>query len=287
MPRTRRLARELALRAIFQVDVGKQPLSDAMEGAMDLLRTMIHEPILQIARRSQAEIRQVSRDKTEDLSPQSGRTLRSFATNAGSEVSRVADKAMEEANRIIASTTLVDSGRSLLNIANARISAQQSLNRIKQRETLHPELLAEFVDMALKAVGQIEAAYIRHLPAALEISQFVSELAKGTTQRLVEIDEKLSLLASGWTIERQAAVDRNIMRLAAYEILYQPKIPIGATINEAVELAKKYSTAESGRFVNGVLGTLATQNPKHNAIEPEIAEGSEAEELQLPEVWEE
>ena len=69
-----------------------------------------------------------------------------------------------------------------------------------------------------------------------------------THQRREEIDVILSDLASGWKLERQAAVDRNILRLAALEMLFIPEIPFTASINEAVELAKKYSTAESGRF---------------------------------------
>ena len=64
-------------------------------------------------------------------------------------------------------------------------------------------------------------------------------------------------LSAGWALDRQPAVDRNILRIAAFEILFLGDVPAGASINEAVELAKKFSTAESGRFVNGVLGTLA------------------------------
>ncbi len=87
--------------------------------------------------------------------------------------------------------------------------------------------------------------------------EFAETVTRGTWQQHNEIDRKLGEIAQDWAVERQAAVDRNILRMTAYEILYQPDTPIAAIINEAVEIAKKYSTAESGRFVNGVLGALA------------------------------
>ena len=63
--------------------------------------------------------------------------------------------------------------------------------------------------------------------------------------------------ASGWTLERIASVDRNLLRLALCEMLFRSDIPYSVSINEAVELAKIYSTAESGKFVNGILGNFA------------------------------
>ena len=77
-----------------------------------------------------------------------------------------------------------------------------------------------------------------------------------------KIDTQLRKLTQDWTLERQAAPDRNILRMTAYEILFSPETPVAAVINEAVELAKKYSTADSGRFVNGVLGALARCVPR-------------------------
>ena len=88
---------------------------------------------------------------------------------------------------------------------------------------------------------------------------FAEEAVRGAWSRRDVIDARLSALATDWAMDRQAAVDRNILRLSAYELLYMPESPVAAVVNEAVELAKKYSTAESGRFVNGVLGALARQ----------------------------
>lgn len=85
------------------------------------------------------------------------------------------------------------------------------------------------------------------------------ELVRGTLDHQGEIDARVAALATDWALDRQAAVDRNILRMAAYEMLFRPDAPVAAVVNEAVELAKKYSTAESGRFVNGVLGALARE----------------------------
>ena len=86
---------------------------------------------------------------------------------------------------------------------------------------------------------------------------YAEELVRGALERQAEIDARIAALTPDWTPDRQAAVDRNILRLAAYELLFRPDAPVAAVVNEAVELAKKYSTADSGRFVNGVLGALA------------------------------
>jgi N utilization substance protein B len=92
--------------------------------------------------------------------------------------------------------------------------------------------------------------------------QFAEEVARGTWEHRLEIDATLKEVTHDWSAERQPAVDRNILRMTAYEILYRSDTPVAAVINEAVELAKKYSTAESGRFVNGVLGGLARTVPR-------------------------
>jgi len=86
--------------------------------------------------------------------------------------------------------------------------------------------------------------------------RFAEEIIRGTIENLEEIDQLIQSNTTGWTKERIAKVDLAILRLAMYEILFRGDIPGSVAINEAIELAKKYSTDESGGFVNGVLGKI-------------------------------
>jgi N utilization substance protein B len=85
------------------------------------------------------------------------------------------------------------------------------------------------------------------------VSVFAEDLIRGTVQHRDAIDEKIQKYAEHWELSRIAAVDRNIMRLAIYEMLFRDDIPPVVSINEAVDIAKKFSTADSGAFVNGIL----------------------------------
>ncbi|RJX18102.1 MAG: transcription antitermination factor NusB [Ammonifex sp.] len=87
--------------------------------------------------------------------------------------------------------------------------------------------------------------------------EFAQSAVSGTLENLHRIDEIIKCLSRDWKIERMNRVDRNLMRLALYEILYRNDIPPSVAINEAVELAKKYGGADSPRFVNGILGKVA------------------------------
>lgn len=122
----------------------------------------------------------------------------------------------------------------------------------------------------------------------MRVAAFTVKLVQGTQEQQAAIDRPISELATGWGLERLVSVDRNILRMAAFEMLFLPSIPNSASINEAVELAKKYSTAESGRFVNGVLGALAAKLGEKPAASAEAAQTQdiEAEDttLDLPDI---
>lgn len=92
-----------------------------------------------------------------------------------------------------------------------------------------------------------------------DVKEFAEDLVKGTLDRLNEIDMLIEKVTENWLLKRMAAVDRNILRFAAYEILYRKDIPSAVTINEAIEIAKKYSTTEAAPFLNGVLDRLAKE----------------------------
>jgi len=90
---------------------------------------------------------------------------------------------------------------------------------------------------------------------------FLEKLVLGLRDHIKEADERIARLAIGWTLDRMGAVDRNILRLAVYELLYlRGEIPVGVAINEAVELAKKYGDEKSGSFINGILASVARES---------------------------
>jgi N utilization substance protein B len=91
----------------------------------------------------------------------------------------------------------------------------------------------------------------------LEPAPFVGELVQGVQDRLAEIDQLVSRYAIDWTLDRMPVIDRTLLRMATFELLARPDVPVGVVISEAVDLAKLYSTEESGRFVNGVLASIA------------------------------
>lgn len=95
-----------------------------------------------------------------------------------------------------------------------------------------------------------------------ELKEFSSELLGGVVDHLLEIDKKISKYATNWQLERMAFVDRNIMRLGCFELLFRVDIPPKVAINEAVELAKKYSGLESGKFVNAILDQIKIEKEK-------------------------
>jgi len=121
-------------------------------------------------------------------------------------------------------------------------------------------------EMALKALFQIDLVNT-NIEETLkytfengefsdEVKEFSLTLVKGVLSNLSEIDKAINQHANNWSLERITNIDRNILRMAIYEILYLKNIPKSVSINEAVELAKKYGTKSSFSFVNGVLGKI-------------------------------
>lgn len=96
---------------------------------------------------------------------------------------------------------------------------------------------------------------LAELPVAPD--EYAVDLFMGVGRYGPELDELISRRALHWSMDRMAVVDRSLLRMAAYELLHHPDVPVAVVISESVELAKLYSTEESGRFVNGVLGALA------------------------------
>ncbi len=92
----------------------------------------------------------------------------------------------------------------------------------------------------------------------LAVDEMTVAIVGGVAARIVAIDELISEHATGWTLARMPSIDRNVLRIGTYELLGRPDVPVAVIIDEAVELAKTFSTEESGRFINGVLSAIAT-----------------------------
>lgn len=99
------------------------------------------------------------------------------------------------------------------------------------------------------------AALLAEIP--VEPAAYVTSLVEGVGERQEQIDELIARYAIDWTVDRMPVIDRMVVRIACFELLGRPDVPTGVVISEAVELAKRYSTDESGRFVNGLLASIA------------------------------
>ncbi len=92
-----------------------------------------------------------------------------------------------------------------------------------------------------------------------DIRQFTTDLVEGTYRNRKEIDELIEKHSLHWKLNRMAVVDRNILRLGVYELLYLHDVPTSVILNEAIEIAKKFGTEESGAFINGILDNVAKE----------------------------
>jgi N utilization substance protein B len=108
-----------------------------------------------------------------------------------------------------------------------------------------------------EAKGESPVAVLEALP--IEPDPYAVELARGVAADRARLDELIGGASVGWRLERMPVIDRSLLRIAVWELAHRPDVPTAVVINEAVELAKQYSTDDSGRFVNGVLSRLARE----------------------------
>src|SRR4051812_33525965 len=120
------------------------------------------------------------------------------------------------------------------------------------------------------AADEVRRFIDRRLLGDKRLVEFAEALIAGVHANQPRIDALISEVAENWRLDRMAAIDRNILRLGAYEMLFCPEVPTKVAINEALELAKRYSTAQSSRFVNGILDRL--QNAAEAPPTPPVAE---------------
>jgi N utilization substance protein B len=112
------------------------------------------------------------------------------------------------------------------------------------------------VDMAQSDLTEALRLFCEHFKAPESIRNFAFELARGVHEHREAIDTLIRRFSEHWRLERMPTVDRNILRLAAYELVYRPDIPAKVSINEAVDLGKKYGSEDSGSFINGILDRI-------------------------------
>lgn len=313
---SRRLAREWALRILYQQEVGRSTLTESLASSLERLRLEFVQRGSRTASGSTAEqvcLDYLTRELT-DVLPAMRHTFAQAIAGAATRLLTDApywqelrfEKAFKSAvpgtplepQRLLAPLTATellpedaaDTGtglttaetyqlRTLLSTATEELprlldaefrqNARQFARELAQARPLGAgrEQIQGFLRSRREAFNRQQAERWRKVAAIvqkqlgdwLRTAGFTVKLAAGADKHRQEIDAAISDLSAGWRLERQVAVDRNILRIAGYEMLYLPGVPTGASINEAVELAKKYSTNESGRFVNGVLGALAAR----------------------------
>ena len=118
---------------------------------------------------------------------------------------------------------------------------------------------AEVRDQALVALYEADQRKLD--PDTTDLARRAAEMAAGAWAERESLDGAIGATATGWRVERMPPVDRNVLRLALWELRHRPGTPVAVVIAEAVRLAKTYSTARSGGFVNGVLARLIGERP--------------------------
>lgn len=135
-----------------------------------------------------------------------------------------------------------------------RIAREIAVSSLYQME-MNDVTATEAVDMLMEEArsdNEIGADFVEND----QTDQYVRELVLGVAERKAAIDDMLQQFLTGWQVDRLSRVDRQVLRLACYEMVFRDDVPPKAAINEAIELAKHFGTEESGKFVNGVLGKL-------------------------------
>jgi N utilization substance protein B len=125
--------------------------------------------------------------------------------------------------------------------------------RRKARETALQALYKIDISAGGAGEGDLE---LEELAPGTEARRYCETLVQGVSSHLSELDSEIEKHSENWTVSRMSLVDRNILRIAAYELLYMVDVPYKVVIDEAVELAKTFGTDESGPFINGIIDRL-------------------------------
>src|SRR5271170_5237307 len=143
--------------------------------------------------------------------------------------------------------------------SRGREVALQVLYQVEQNPGMPPEEIRRFIQ--------------RRLLEDKKLCEFTAGLVAGVKDNQIQLDTMISDVAENWRLDRMAAIDRNILRLGAYEMLFRPEVPAKVAINEALELAKRYSTAQSSRFVNGILDRVLQWHTQESEAKVDVEPG--------------
>jgi N utilization substance protein B len=124
------------------------------------------------------------------------------------------------------------------------------------------------IDATGSDVDRAIADFWRELPGDAEGRAYADELVRGVRRDLTQLDERIRAASQNWRIERMARIDRNALRLGAFELLTRDDVPRAVILDEAVELAKRFGSEESSKFVNGVLDRIADDLGRKDGDQP-------------------
>lgn len=127
------------------------------------------------------------------------------------------------------------------------------------------------IDMGHESPEEALRLFYENFEAPLEPRAFAEDIVRGVSLHRSDIDQMIRSASQHWRVERMPAVDRNVLRIALYEMLYRTDIPAKVSINEAIDLAKHFGTEDSGAFVNGILDRILAQLPAQGASNIERA----------------
>jgi transcription antitermination protein NusB len=111
-------------------------------------------------------------------------------------------------------------------------------------------------DITRDTIDQIAETFFQDHEQEAHVMEFARQLVKGTVEHVEQIDRLIQLHAEHWRLDRMATVDRNLLRLAVQEFLYDRETPKNVVINEAIEIGRRFSTQESPQFINGILDSI-------------------------------
>jgi transcription antitermination factor NusB len=152
------------------------------------------------------------------------------------------------------------------------------MSKIKRRTRARQTALQFLYQLDLRGPEQIKELnnFLRENESDRETVNYARTVVQGVHEHCAEIDEILGAVAKNWQVSRMAVVDRNVLRIGAYELLYVPEVPPKVSINEAIELGKRFSTASSGAFVNGILDKVSQIAKEREGSQPEPADDDQA-----------